>query len=149
MLGSGVEPAQHGVHAGHQLGGRERLDHIVVGAEPQPDHPVGFLAAGGEQDDRRARAVLEAQAAHHLEAVDVREHEVEDHHVGPVGCRLLERPRPVLRDRGFISGPLQVPGDHVADRRLVVDDQDLAASPVCGRALHIYTVSERPPVGKP
>ena len=47
------DPAQHRVDAGDQLGGREGLDHVVVGAAAQADEAVGLLAARGEQDHRR------------------------------------------------------------------------------------------------
>ena len=48
----GSSAAQHSVDAGDELRGRERLDDVVVGAEPQPDDAVGLLALGRQQDDR-------------------------------------------------------------------------------------------------
>ena len=39
-------------HARDQLAGRERLDHVVVGAELEADDPIDLLAARGEHDDR-------------------------------------------------------------------------------------------------
>ena len=41
-------PAQHGPHPGDQLLGRERLGHVVVGADLQPDDPIALLAPGGQ-----------------------------------------------------------------------------------------------------
>ena len=61
LLRRGVDPAQHGVDAGHELGRRERLDDVVVGAEPQADHPVGLLALGGQQDHRDPRSRPESR----------------------------------------------------------------------------------------
>ena len=64
--GRGVHSPEHRVHAGHQLGGREGLDHVIVGAEPQADDAVGLLALCGEQDDRGAVAPAVPYAAHQL-----------------------------------------------------------------------------------
>ena len=35
-----VDAPQHRVDARHQLGRRERLDDVVVGAQPQSDHAI-------------------------------------------------------------------------------------------------------------
>ena len=43
-----------GADAGDDLGGRERLDDVVVGPDLEPHHPVGLGAAGREHDDRHA-----------------------------------------------------------------------------------------------
>ncbi len=65
-----------------QLLKAERLGHIVVAAERQaPDLVVGGVA-GGQEDDGRAHTAV-AHAPDHLEAVEVRQHDVEDHEVGP------------------------------------------------------------------
>ena len=50
--GPAFGPAQHRPHAGDQLLGAEGLDHVVVGAQLEPDQLVALLAAGGEHDDR-------------------------------------------------------------------------------------------------
>jgi hypothetical protein len=42
--------AQHGVHAGDQQLRAEGLDHVIVGAEPQPAHHLCFVAAPRQQD---------------------------------------------------------------------------------------------------
>ena len=43
---------QDGADAGRHLAGRERLHHVVVGAELEPDDAVDLLDVGGEQDHR-------------------------------------------------------------------------------------------------
>ena len=52
LVGHDVElgAPQHGANAGSELTGRERLRNVVVGAELEPDDPVGLLAAGGQHD---------------------------------------------------------------------------------------------------
>ena len=60
--------------------GAERLDDVVVGAELQPDDPVGLVGAGGQHDDRhRGRW---PHRAGHVEAVDAGQAEVEHDEVG-------------------------------------------------------------------
>ena len=87
-LGGGrgaVGAAEHRLHAGDELGRRERLGDVVVGAELEAEHPVDLGVAGGEEDHRDRRGL--AQAAAHLEAVDVGEADVEHDEPGPVGAR--------------------------------------------------------------
>ena len=84
MLGRLLAPPQVGAHAREQLGEPERLDQVVVGAGVQADDDVELLVAGGEDEDGHV-GVGGAQAAAHLDAVDVGEPEVEDDEpdVGP------------------------------------------------------------------
>ena len=49
--------AQHRADARDQLARLERLDHVVVGADLEPDDAVGRLAPGGEQDHRDVLAL--------------------------------------------------------------------------------------------
>ena len=60
---SGAGAAQQRAHAGDQLGHRERLDDVVVGAGRKPAHALAFLAARGEHDDRQRLASPAAPAA--------------------------------------------------------------------------------------
>jgi hypothetical protein len=146
----GVGPPQDRVDARHQLVRRERLDDVVVGAEPQPDDAVGLLAARGQQDDRKARArpalVERPQPPHHLQPVEAGEHQVEDHEVRPAVARQLERVRPVGGDARLVAGALEVAREHLGDRRLVVDDEQRPALVAIG--LHPPIVRGRGPDDK-
>ncbi len=62
--------------AGKELGERERLQQVVVGAAVEPSHPVGHGVPRGEHQHRRPDPVL-AQPPARLEPVDPREHDVE------------------------------------------------------------------------
>ena len=75
----------------------------------------------------RAPASQRADAAHRLQAVDARQHEVEHHEVGPARGRHLHRLDTVECHVRLVARPLQVAAHDLADRRLVVDDQDRAA----------------------
>ena len=76
-LGAGAAPAaaQHGADASHELAGRERLRHIIVGPELETDDPIALVTARRQQDhgDGPAPADLPAQ----LEAADAWQHHVE------------------------------------------------------------------------
>ena len=63
-----------------QLAHVERLDEVVVGAGVQAVDPVADRVARGEHEDRHAVAGR-AQPPRHLEAVDVRQADVEHHGV--------------------------------------------------------------------
>ncbi len=86
-----ADAAVEGVHAGGQLGGGEGLGDIVVGAGHKAGDLVHLLGAGGEHDDADVR-VGRADAAADLEAVDVRQHDVQQGHTDiGVLAQLLQR----------------------------------------------------------
>ena len=114
--------AEDGLDAGDELAGAEGLDHVVVGAELQPEEAVWLAAAGGEHDDGDVGA--DAEAPTDLFAGDLREHEVQDDEAGGSALDLGE---------GFGAGgggadreavALEVAADDVADGGFVVDHED-------------------------
>jgi hypothetical protein len=128
IVGVGLVAAQDRVDAGDELGGREGLDDVVVGAEAQPVDAVGLLPLGGQQDDRHPRAAAVAQRTHDLQPVDAGQHQVEHDEVRvPVGG-VRERGVAVGRDPRLVAGALEVAGDDLGDRRLVVDDEHAPAA---------------------
>jgi hypothetical protein len=78
--GGRLRPAQDRAHPSHDLSRGEGLDDVVIRSELEARDPVGLLAAGGEHDDRRARAA--AQLAADVEAGAIREADVEQDQVG-------------------------------------------------------------------
>src|SRR3954469_2504875 len=81
--------AQQGAQAGEQLLALERLDEVVVGAGVEALDARLDRVARGEHQDRHV--VGGPQAAGDLDAVDLRQPEVEDHEVGVVRRGLVER----------------------------------------------------------
>jgi len=73
-------PAQDRTDPCDQLARVERFDHVIVGADLQPDDPVGRLALGRQQDhrDRERFADMAAQR----QPVLARHHDVEQDQVG-------------------------------------------------------------------
>ena len=80
--------AERGPDAGDQLGHLERLAHVVVGARLEAHDDVDRVRAGREHDDRRRG--LAADRAADLEAVEPRQHDVEQDEVRVVGAPALE-----------------------------------------------------------
>ena len=68
---------------------RERLRDVVVGAELEPETAVQLVVAGGEHDDRNLARC--PQALTHLQAVKLREHDVEDDEIHSFALELLQR----------------------------------------------------------
>lgn len=126
VISRSVHPAQHGVDAGDELSRLERFDDIVVRAEAEPDHTIGLLAPRGQQDHGDAVAVqsIRADATHHLEAVETREHQAQHDQVGTAGADRSDGGRPIGRCSRVVPGAAQVACNHLGDRRLVVDDQN-------------------------
>ena len=69
---------QVGTDARTQLGESERFGDVVVGAQFEPEHLVGLIGAGGQQDDRHL-AIAGTQTAQQFEAVAARQHQIEHH----------------------------------------------------------------------
>ncbi|MNN09175.1 hypothetical protein D3C81_1220510 [compost metagenome] len=121
--------AQHGLQARYQLTGGKRLGDVVVGADFQALDLVVLFTLGGEHDDRdvpgqfitlEATGQLDAGRAgqHPVEQDQVR-FAVDDNGVGLLG---------VFRLQAVIAGHFQRNGDHFANGRFVVDDQNAPAN---------------------
>src|SRR5215218_8797469 len=121
--------AQDGADPRNDFAAAERLHHVVVGAELEPDHPVGLLAAGGEHDDRNLRAL--PQLAADVEAGAVGQHHVEEHEVG-VAARLLERLGDRAGDQRLEAFAAEHLREGLDDRGLVLDEKDCALGPAHG-----------------
>jgi hypothetical protein len=70
-------PAQDGLDAGPQFARAERFGHVVVGAELEAQHLLGFLSLCGQQDDG-GEDTAAPEIATHVEAVLPRQHHVEN-----------------------------------------------------------------------
>ena len=113
--------AEHGADARHELARRERLGHVVVGAELETDDAVALVAAGGQEDggDRPARPDLAAQ----LKPVAARQHHVEHDQLGRFA---LDESRDLAAvARGDHAKPVacEVLPDNLTDGLLIVDHE--------------------------
>ena len=123
--GRAVDPAQHRLDPRHELGRRERLREVVVGAELEPEDPVDLAVARGEEDDRAPAT-----------SGGCRLHTSRPSMSGRPTSRTTRRGRwsanglePAVA-RGGLQDPealsFQVHADEVGDVGLVVDDDDRA-----------------------
>ena len=142
--GSARGPAQHGLDPRHELGQLERLRDVVVGAELEPDDHVVLLAARGQHEIGTVALAPDLPAD--LEAVERRQHHVEHDEVerAPAGSGRARRARPRRGDAE--PGLLEPEGRDLADRGVVLDEQDVL---VHGRSLRpAHAGGEGAPAGR-
>ena len=122
-LAPGHGAVEHGPDAGHQLARGEGLDHIVVRAALQARQFIVFLAACGQDDDRRvdvAGAHL-PQAGH---AVHERHHHIQDHQIVSAAAQQRKRRRAVACLLADIARILQMLPDQFPDTGFIINDQN-------------------------
>ncbi len=116
---------QRRAYARKQLADAERLGHVVVGAGVECFDLCAFLDAGGQHDDRHRGP--RANAADHLDAVDVRQPQVDNGEIRLVrsgvdgsatSCRRLDHPIALRAERSAQEPP---------DFGFVLDDEDRRA----------------------
>jgi hypothetical protein len=73
---------EQGADAGHQFDHRKRLDYIIVRADRETAHALGFVAPGGDHDDRQcAGRLARPQTPADLDARKARQHPVENEEI--------------------------------------------------------------------
>jgi hypothetical protein len=115
--------AQHGAHAGQQFAGVERLGHVVVGAQLQPDDAVGLLTHGREHHDRHV--ALAAHPAGQFQPTLAGQHQVEHHQLEVPGRPRAPRLPCVADGRDPEAVSLQEAGKQVAYFPVIIDDEDV------------------------
>ena len=125
-LGRG-EPGQQALDPGQELGRVERLDQVVVGAGPQAADLLLHLALGGEHDDRDVGvgALFGPDLGRDLIAVELRQHDVEEHQRRTLGRPQAESLGAVTRDDDLVALLLEGVGERPLDVRVVVHHEDL------------------------
>jgi len=105
----------------------EGLGHVVVRAEAQGRHDVLALGLGGSHDDGElARRMFDAQSLEHLDSVDFRHHDVEQHHVEALCGDPVERLLAALRCLDRVTAANQTTREQVSIRLIVVHDKQVA-----------------------
>ena len=130
---------------GQQFVDAERLGDIVVGAGIERRNLAG-IAVTGRQDDDRYRCPA-AQPTDHVDTVEARQTEIQEHEIRRDGCCLDQRLLAGGSERHVVAVGTKVDVERSADLYLVVDDQDAghdsASSATCSR---IVIVSPPPGV---
>ena len=107
---------------GEQFSQRIGLGDVVVGSEFECCHHLGFGVLGAHDDDWHIRFL--AYRTQHIEPAHSREHEIEEHDIGP------GLPKAVQTDPSVVGGvddePLPFEGDanRLDERCLIFDDED-------------------------
>ena len=117
-----TRPAQHRLDADDQLGRRERLGKVVVGALVDAVHAVGDRSARGQHDNGDGRAL--ADDAHQGEAIKLGQHEVEHDQPGTELVECLQRSSALACCDHAEAFALEVSLDERHDLGIVVHDQD-------------------------
>ena len=118
-----LAPPQDRAHAAQQLRRRERLRHVVVRAELEPEHAVDLRVARRQHQDRHV--ALGAQLAADVGARHPGQHHVEDDDVVAAASRAASSaavPSRLLVDVEALAP--QHERDDVEHARIVVDDED-------------------------
>ena len=117
----GRRSPEHGPNPGDQLGHLKGLGDVIVSAGLQADHDVDGVRAGRQHDDGHA-AVL-ADLPTHLEAVERRQHDVEEHDVEGVPSGPQEAVPPIPGGGHPETRTLQADRGHFPDRWVVLHQQ--------------------------
>lgn len=114
-------PEQHGV---------ERLRQIVVGAPRDAARDARHVVDRRDDDDRQlAERRVGLHALEHVEAVEPRHGQIEQHDVAGLAREQLEGRGAALGEQHAVALPREAPREHVAVRLLVVDHEDAPALP--------------------
>ena len=109
-------------YACHELTRAEGLDDVVIGAQVQAHDLIRVPGAGGQEHDRYVGFLAKLTA--NLEAVESRQHDVEQDERGPMTSGRRQRFCAVCRRHGPVSLALDVQAHEVANLRVVVNDQN-------------------------
>src|SRR5690606_23039694 len=115
--------AEHGADAGEQLDVREGLGDVIVSAHLEATDFIHIIVSRSQDHDRYFREL--ADAAQHLEAVDVRKADVEDDDVGPIVAYGFNALLSGGRAEEFRLGPTEpeCQSNDLNDVGLVFDDE--------------------------
>ena len=107
---------------GHQLGRREGLDDVVGRTRVERLGDGLVAAVAGDEDDRQVGEL--GNLAHQLDAVDIGQHQVEQHQPRPLGPDDARQvPRRPRHERG-VAGHGERVADEAQRPRVVVHHQD-------------------------
>ena len=107
---------------GDELARAERLGEVVVGPDREADQFVDLLGLRGQHDD--VGVAERADLAADLDAVDPRQHQVEDDDIWMLGPSHLERHGPVACGQDLPALAGQIAAHEFHHRWLVIDDED-------------------------
>ena len=126
--------AREGAHTGEELLVDEGLGHVVVGAAVEAGDLVLGGFAGGEDEHRRGD-LFAAQGFDDVEAVHLRQHDVEDDEVVLSASGIIEAAAPVVDAVHLVVLIFQKLCDRVGKRALVFNNENMHEDSSFGRFL--------------
>ena len=111
-------------HASFQLRKAKWLGQVIVCSEVKTLHPIVDRAAGGQDQDRHARAAR-AGAAQYIKAIHTGQPEVENEQVEVAGRQRRIRLGTVLHAVDRVTGSAQRVSHSLGKRRVVFGDEDM------------------------
>ena len=118
----GSRAAENGAQPGHELSRAERLGHVVVGPDRQPDQLVHLLDLGREHQDRDVGGPPDLPAEGH--PVDLGQHQIQDDEPWAVALEQVQRLRAVVGREHPEPLPLEIHPDELDELVVVVHHQD-------------------------
>ena len=134
-LAAGWTTAQQGPEPRQQFLALEWLDQVVVGTGIEALDARLHGVASGEHQNRDVVGL--AQRLRHLDPVESRKPEIEDHQIRQERVGQIQRAHPVAGDLDLVALHSERPLEHMCDRDVIFDDQH------AGRALVIDHCSRR------
>ena len=119
--GARVGASQDRAHARNELAGRERLGHVVVGTQLEPDDPIDLLVTRGQDQNRHGSARPKLSAD--LETVEIGQGKIEDDDPRVVPLDGVEPLLTGLFADDLEAGPFEI-GDYERADCFVVLDHD-------------------------
>ena len=120
-----LETAQHSFNASDEFSRAERLGNVVVGAEFETEHAVGFAALGGQENHRDGReAGSLADGATNFEAVFPGHHDVKDEESWALALGVREYIGPGGIDADREAFVFQMMADEAGNVGIVFDDEE-------------------------
>lgn len=125
-IGAVVVAAHHRAQPREQLVEREWLHEVIVGAQIEPGHPIGDGIARGQHEHVR-RVARRAQLAEDREAVEPRQHDVEDDDVVRVVLGVPQALDAIAGRVDRVADVAQPARERLPQRPVVLDDQQAHA----------------------
>jgi hypothetical protein len=121
--GRGISSAaEDGADARAEFARAERLRHVVVAADFEADHAVDLV--GARREKKHGQRVTRAQLPTDVEAIDVRQPDIEDDEIAWLGFDERERLAARAQALHLATFRLERVLDRIANGRLVLDDEN-------------------------
>jgi hypothetical protein len=118
----GLDPLEKDLYA-------KWLGDIIVSSQREADELVGFLSLGRQHENWDFASLFSgAQPPTNVQAIDYRQHQVEENQVGQQGLSLAQAFLAIVGHQGFIPFALKIVSEDLAQGPLILNDENLGSS---------------------